>query len=160
MPAIDRYTEQAQSLISEYLKNVESAERSQSPTDGLLGTKGGVRDHPCHDRFVSDLEFFLNTVTADAPDSDRVRELLRALCAAPLAASVPKSAYWMLLAVQGMIIPLVDLLTPEDAAGFSEEYASLYPRRERLPAQQKLLDALHARCGKKKSRFPFPFFGS
>ncbi len=147
MSVIGNYTEQVQALLSDYLQCVEAAERNEAPTDGLLGMKGGAKDDPCHDRFAADLDALLVEAAEESPGSEQIRNLFHFLFSAPKASSVPKSAYWMLLAVHGLFIPLTEQLSPEDAKFLSEEYCSIYPRRERLPAQQKLLNALRSRAG-------------
>ena len=158
MSVIGDYTERVQTLLSDYLQRVEAAERSQAPTDGLLGMKGGAKDDPCHDRFAADLDALLAEATEEPPGSEQIRDLFHLLFSAPKASSVPKSAYWMLLAVHSLLMPLTEQLTPEDAKSLSEEYCSIYPRRERLPAQQKLLNALRSRAGNQNESHFLSFF--
>ena len=59
----------------------------------------------------------------------------------------PHSVYWMLIAVQGLSLDLIGGLVPADAAALCMGFGNRYPRRERLPVQNKILSAL-----KKQSR--------
>ena len=52
------------------------------------------------------------------------------------------SVYWMLLAVHGLTQPLIARLRPEDAQAMYLWYQKAYPRRERLPVQNQVLEAL------------------
>ena len=57
-----------------------------------------------------------------------------------------RSAYWMLLASHALAIPLVELLSAEQAREIREYFEGEYPRRERLPVQKELLKALKDRA--------------
>ena len=95
----------AQALVEAYLQQVREAERKRKPGEGIFGTRGGVKDDPCHDRFAQDLERLLSEIRAETPDSAELRELLSYLFASPKQEAVPGSAYWMLLAAHGLTRP-------------------------------------------------------
>ena len=59
----------------------------------------------------------------------------------------PLSVFWMLNAVHGLTADLIPLLDPDDATLLRGQYDRDFPRRERLPVQKKVYEAL-----KKKSR--------
>ena len=48
----------------------------------------------------------------------------------------------MLIAVQGFGIDLIGRLAPADAKALAALYKAAWPRRDRLPVQEKLLKAL------------------
>ena len=146
------YTERLNSLLERYLRDVELAEINHKPGEGIFGTKGGVKDDPCHDRLVRDLTAFFEEVQAAAPPSEELQELLSALYTAARGQDVPRGAYWMLVAVHGLSRPLVELLSVEDAAALARRYTADYPRRERFPAQQELVQALLKRGSVKEPR--------
>jgi hypothetical protein len=133
-------------LYTDYLKTVERLERDRRPGEGLFGTKGPA-DDPCHDRFASDLGSLLHDFAAEEPDSDARRAVLEAVFAAPLTRPAPKSAYWMLVAVQSLTRDLIGGLSREDAAALAARYAEDYPRRVRLPVQNELLSLLREKGG-------------
>ena len=55
------------------------------------------------------------------------------------------SAYWMLLASHAMAMPLIDMLTAQQARSLRESYEQDYPRRERFPVQKEVIKALKKR---------------
>ena len=60
----------------------------------------------------------------------------------PEAHREPRSSYWMLIAVQGLTLELMDGLDREDAAALGALFNRTYPRRDRLPHQKKICAAL------------------
>lgn len=71
--------------------------------------------------------------------------MLACLFQAPRQAEVPGSAYWMLLAVQGLGLDLIAKLSPGDAAALAAVYERDYPRRMRSPVQNQVLRELKRR---------------
>ncbi len=131
-----------ESLYGSYLATVEQLERNRKLGEGIFGLKGGPADNPCHDRFAEDLRELLCDFAAEAPESAAVRSVLEYIYEAPKRTAVPKSAYWMLIAVQGLTRELIEKLSPSDADALAERFASLYSRHERLPVQIELLNQL------------------
>ena len=129
-------------LYDRYLEDAARAEREQKPGEGLFGFGKRPQDAPCHEHFVSDLGTALNVIAESEPDSTFLRSILGMIYDAPKTRPAPKSAYWMLIAVHGLTLPLIPLLSPEDAAALSLSYAAAFPRRERLPVQKQVLDSL------------------
>ena len=131
-------------LYEGYLTEAEAAERSAAPGAGLFGFGKGPEDDPCHDRFVAALRAFYEELAILKTQSGTVRELMEYACAAPRENPRPRSAYWMLIAVQGLTIPLAERLNPADAGALAELYEKSCRRSERLPVQKQLIDALRA----------------
>ncbi len=127
-----------------YLQEVEKLEMDRKFGEGIFGLKGGPGDDPCHDRFAESLHAFYENYAAQKPDSASVRELMEYTCTAPLAHTKLRTAYWMLLAVQGLTQPLIRLLSPEDAGILADLYEKNYRRFERLPVQNQVIKALKA----------------
>lgn len=132
-------------LYADYLETVERLERERKPGEGIFGFKGGPKDNPCHERFVEDITALQESFRAENPGSADVTEVLRQIYKAPGKDPVPKTAYWMLIAVHGLTDELVPLLTREDAAALLQEYTAAYPKREWFPAQKQLVKKLKAR---------------
>ena len=116
--------------------------REQKPGQGIFGFGKKPSDDICHDRFATDLDTWLGAYYETNPDSKSVREVLTMVYHAPKEHPEPRSAFWMLIAVQGLTKKLIPLLSPADAAALATDYAETYARRERLPAQKQLLDAM------------------
>lgn len=133
-------------LYERYLREVEQLELNRKPGAGYFGIKGGVADDPCHERFAEALRGFYTDFAAGEPSSAAARELMACACTLPKEAETPRAAFWMLLAVQGLTLPLVGLLDASDAAALCALYESTYRRSERLPVQIKLIKALKARA--------------
>ena len=130
------------SLYEDYLNTVLRLERDRKLGDGFFGLRPGPADDPCHDRFASDLQGLLEQLVSEGADSSLLRATMEKIFAAPLQSPNPKSSYWMLVAVQGLTRILIPGLCPEDADALAESYKTNYPRRERLPVQNDILNLL------------------
>lgn len=129
-------------LISAYLDKVADLERNRKFAEGLLGMKGGPADDPCHDRFGEEATALLTDYAASAPASADVAAVLRELFSAAESNRDARCAYWMLLAIQGACLPLIERLDREDAAALCGYYKKFYPRYKRLPVQDQVLRQL------------------
>ena len=139
----DFYLARLDRLTEEYLADCEKLERARKPTE-MFGLKFGAPTDPRHDRFLEDMGDLLGDFAAAEPDSAAVRGLLETLYSLPLRRPEPKSAYWMLVAVQGLTRELIPRLGREDAAALLKAYESAWPRRMRLPVQTELVKLLRA----------------
>ena len=130
-----------------YGMQAEELERRRRPGEGIFGMKGGPKDDPCHGRFAEELRTRFAEYRAAEPDSAELRQVLTFVFREPLSYRGPRSAYWMLLAVQGLTLDLIPGLQPEDAAALAASYEKDYPRSKRLPVQEQLLRKLRQRAG-------------
>lgn len=135
-------------LYEDYLDKVDYLERNRKLGEGIFGLKGGPADNPCHDRFAQDLNGFLTRFSESGPETEDVLDVLRKIYFAPKQHVDLRAAYWMLLAVQGMTLGLIDLLPQERAGELLKRYCKEYPRWERLPVQQKVIAALKKKGAK------------
>lgn len=133
-----------QGLTEDYRATVAALEAKRRPGDGLLGLKGGPEDDPCHERFAAEVEGLLKESTA-ASSSGEAAAILAYLLETPDKLRDSKSAYWMLIAVQGFGMDLIDRLNAADAKALLERFTARYPRWERLPVQDQLLKKLKNR---------------
>jgi len=127
-------------LYETYLDKTITLERDRKPGAGWFGFKGGVADDPCHDRFAEELHVFFEDLSASGAESADVREIMEYVI------SAPQTAYWMLIAVQGLTRPLLPLLSTADAGAVGAHLEKLFPRSKRLPVQDELLRALGRRA--------------
>jgi hypothetical protein len=84
----------------------------------------------------------LSDFASEKPDSAALRPVLEKLLRAAKDHPEPKSAYWMLVAVQGLSRELIPGLSREDAAALMKDYERTWPRHTRLPVQDDVLKAL------------------
>ncbi len=139
---MDRVLYRVSSLYDGYLETVSRLESERKFGEGFFGLKSGPKDNPCHDRFDQDLRVLLQDLRPGETDSALLREVLEYMYDAPLQNPYPKSAYWMLIAVQDLTKDLIRGLAPEDADILAERYIENYPRNQRLPVQTELVKLL------------------
>lgn len=139
--------EEVISLYEAYLEEFYRLEQKRKPMEGAFGFGGGPKNYPCHERFAGDLEQWLQRFAVQSPSSREVGEVLRYIYfTAPEQGKTEPSVYWMLMAVHSLTTDLIRLADPADALSLYDEYRSAYPRRLRLPAQDKLLALLKERA--------------
>lgn len=134
--------QQLTTLYENYLDEALKVELARKPGEGIFGIGKKPSDDPCHDRFTENLKKLLEDFRAGGPESGEVLEALRYIYRAPKEHPEPKTAYWLLIAVQSLTKELIPLLNGEDAAALAKEYTGIYKRWERLPIQKQILDAL------------------
>ena len=138
---IDEYLARMERLTENYLADADKLERSRRPNE-LFGLKFGPSDDPLHERFARDMAELMGGFAADGPDTAALRAALKKLFGAAKAYPEPRSAYWMLIAVQGLSKELIPGLSREDAAALAKDYETAWPRHSRLPVQDDVLRAL------------------
>ncbi len=137
---------EVRALYEAYLAKVAQLVRDRKPGQGIFGLPGGPARDPCHTRFAEDLKTLLAAYAGEEHSPGETRELLAYIYAAPKENRDLTNAYWMLLAVHGEALPLIDGIDREAAAALAGQYALDYPRRERFPVQKQTLDALKRRA--------------
>ena len=144
MPERETALRRQRELYESYLGEVELAERNRKPGAGIFGMKGGPADDPCHDRFAERLKAFYDELAAQNAESGTLRQLMAYACTAPLDNNVPRTAYWMLIAVQSLCRPMIARLDAQDASALVELYEKSFRRSERMPVQIKMIKELKA----------------
>ena len=156
---MDRILYRLSSLYDGYLETVNRLESERKLGEGMFGLRPGPADNPCHDRFAEDLEYLLQELTPGETDSALLRTVMEYIYDAPVQNPDPKSAYWMLIAVQGLTKNLIAGLSQEDADALAAHYAEQYPRSQRMPIQNDLLKLLRqAGGGNAPEKRPFLFW--
>ena len=129
-------------LYEAYFEQVRAAKKRLKLADGLFGMGERLANAPCHDAFWKALGAFLDGMDV-REEPGQAYQALDFIYRAPFAyPDVHQSVYWMLLAVHGLTQPLIARLRPEDAQAMYLWYQKAYPRRERLPVQNQVLEAL------------------
>ena len=140
---LELYLARMDQLFEDYTTDALVLERNRRPNE-LFGLKLGPSDDPRHDRFADELAALLSDFVAEGPESGEVRAVIEKLYSAAKRYTEPKSAYWMLVAAQGLITRLIPGLDRADAAALAADYDKLWPRRTRLPVQDEVLRQLKA----------------
>ena len=137
--------ERLTSLYEAYFARVAQAEKTYKPTDGMFGLRGGISYDPCHNQFAEDLEVLLGEIAAQGDPKQAYAALDYIYRASEIHRDANQTVYWMLIAVHSLTHPLIELLTRADALTLWQWYGKAFPRRQSLPNQKKVLDALRAR---------------
>ena len=138
---LDSYSARMDRLLEDYLAAAWQQERNRKPSE-LFGLKFGPSDDPLHDSFAKDMAALLSDFASGYPDSNAIRYVCAKLFGAAKDYPDPKSAHWMLVAIQGLTRDLIPGLSREDAAALAKDYETAWPRRASLPVQDDVLKAL------------------
>lgn len=130
-------------LYDDYHAQIRLFKSKMKPADGLFGMGVGLGEAPCHDDFAEKLEALLQAMAADGDFQDS-RSVLEFIYQAPLQ-EPERAAYWMMMAVHRLTLPLINRLEQEDAQQLLAWYKDAYPRKDRLPPQDMVLKALKER---------------
>jgi len=129
-------------LYDAYLAQVSQLYRGLRPLQGFFGFQDGPQRNPCHRQFAERMEAALADASSASPAE--ILEVLRYMYRAPLEQRESRSAWWMLLAVQKLTIPLLPRLSPADTAELYAWYRKNYPSAMQLPPQKEILRQLKA----------------
>lgn len=134
--------ENLQTLYDNYVSLVCKLMRERKLGEGIFGSKGGPKDHPCHDRFANDLRAYLDELRSRGPQSAAVKGTLEWIYRAPKRYSEPQLAYWMMVAVHSLTFDVIELLSAEDADDLLKVYSEEFKRWELMPVQKQLIKKL------------------
>ena len=129
-------------VCQSYITEAERLESERKIGDGLFGIGRKPADDPCHDKFADDMEKVFSELADEKPGSDLARDILSYIYHLPKEHEKPVSIYWMLNAIHGLTLPVIEFLSPGDAGILASRYASDFRRWDRLPAQEQVYKAL------------------
>ncbi len=130
---------------ADYLDEVKKLPDRYLRTAGLLGVGSGPKGDPCHEKFYEEAKSAADILASVVPDSETALTAVTLILKSAEEHADEDYATMMLVAAQGHAIPLIEYLTPEDAADLLAWYDKTYPRRTRLPVQKEVGKALQAR---------------
>jgi hypothetical protein len=133
---------QIEKIYTEYIAAVKKIKSERKFTDGLMGFGTREDSFPCHNEFIEKLKNELNTIAQNTPSQAEAAEVLKYIYEAPIKNKGFQSAYWMMMAAHSVTECLFPLISDEQALEIAKWYAEIYPKWERLPAQDKVLKAL------------------
>ena len=99
-------------------------------------------DDPCHEQFVQRLKELMDQFKADHIESSALREALVYVFRAHAEHQRFMSVYWTLIAAHSATLDVIPLLSQSDAAALYALYDKSFKRRDRFPAQTKVLKQL------------------
>ncbi len=134
-------TERFRDLMTIYDEAVQEVQRKRKPLDGVFGLGHHPGSDPCHDTMDSAVEELCREA-AQTEDAAALAALTEAIFRAERAWDGPEYARLMLAAIQRHTLVLIPLLEPGERARLAEWYRKEYPRRKRLPVQDRVMAAL------------------
>ena len=115
------------------------------PGDGVLGFGRDPKRDPCHMAFYEAAGEAVSRFAAGEPEAGEAFQGARFLLTMGQEGR-PALLRPMLEAAQGHALPLIPLMEPGQAAELARWYRAHYPKRRRLPVQDKVLRALEDRA--------------
>ena len=135
------YTQAFEDILAEYRVNVEEVRKKTRVFDGFMGLGNHPGNAACHEIMDKAVEK-LCAEAAEEPDPEAAGALVEKLFHAEGAWEGPEYARLALLAAQRHALALIPLLAAEKRETLGAWYQKTYPRRERTPAQDRILAAL------------------
>lgn len=135
-----------QQLYDAYLREAEEVRKNTPGMQGYMGMGNDPKQNPCHMAFYRKVEDWVCRFLQSAPDSRQVYEAVFYILQAA-DSHRGTDAYWYYFASQGLLKPLIPLLTTEDCRNLRDWYGEHYPKKERLPVHTQLFKIL-TKCAK------------
>ena len=132
-------------IYDDYFRKADNIPAKQKLFGGLFGLSKKPSDNACHEEFSGQLKAALD-IAAGECSSAELREILGYIFEMPVKHETSADVYWTLTAVQTHTVAAAEKLMPEDAELLAESYDRYYPASRRLPAQNKVYEALKARA--------------
>ena len=136
--------EQLKACYERYIAAAEKVWKERSAWDGALGIGASSKDHPCHMDFYEAVEGWVARFLENDPAPETAEE---AIAYVVKTSEIYKGqfTYWTMFAAQGLMRPLVSLVSPSFAAQMRKWYDAHMPRRDRLPVHKDLYKLLKKR---------------
>jgi len=136
-----------QTCYRNYLDETKTLTQNKKLFDGVLGFGHDPRKAPCHEKFYQDVSAEVERLKGAQISADDAAEALRFMIRFPQENKDNQSAYYMMIAAHGPAAGLVPTLTKEAAAELAALYDHEFPKRSRLPVQEKLMIQLRKAGG-------------
>lgn len=141
--------------INQYISDSDALYRRtaglKTALSSVLGGGNENKRSPIHPEFYRDMERLVEQLLAAPPSPEEAEQGMKLLLA-PREKGKNLVQYGWLTAIEPLAIPLVQYTEPEVLALLWEEYGRRYPKRERMPRQQELYEAMGRRLGKGRGR--------
>lgn len=131
--------------VERYQSAMDRVAANLRPGDGILGFGNDPRRSPYHMDFYNELGELAGRLAQGEWPAEEAGETVEFLLTLGEKFG-GKMTLSMMEAAQGHVLPLVPLLACDQAEQLARSYAARYPRRKRLPIQEKVLQALEKRA--------------
>ena len=131
--------------VERYQSAMDRVAANLRPGDGILGFGNDPRRSPYHMDFYNELGDLAGRLAQGEWPAEEAGETVEFLLTLGEKFG-GKMTLSMMEAAQGHVLPLVPLLACDQAEQLARSYAARYPRRKRLPIQEKVLQALEKRA--------------
>lgn len=140
--------QQIQQRYARYQTEIQAVRAKTSPFEGFMGLGNGPDKHPCNKEFFEDVGKLVEEFAASAPDEKAALAVVKWMLEAPVG-SEGTDWYWYMFAAQGHCKGLIPRLAPADCAVLRDWFGTQFPRKVRLPAQDRILRLLTKQAKKK-----------
>lgn len=137
-----------QDIYEQYPRQLAKVIQAAPAFAGVWGMGDDPRNHPCHAQFYEGVEAFVEQLLASNPSEELVFQVTQWILITP-ARYKGHDAYWYMYAAQGLCMELIGRLTPAHCAQLREAYDEHFPKRDRMPVQEKLYKQLKKSAGKR-----------
>ena len=136
------YTDRLNARIDEYIAKVEDLMLKKGAFDGLFGLGHHPKNDPCHGVFYEDVKKLVDEFVAGSHTEEEAESLAETLIKADSVRGNLPEVQMMYIPIQGLVIPLVPMLSEAKKKELGEWYVKYVPRRMRMPVQNNLCKAL------------------
>lgn len=133
-------------LYLEYLTEVANLLGKRNIFEGIFGIGNVIGKNPCHERFAEALRQQLEQMASEALSPDEMTAVIEFIYTAPVTMECHSSARWMLEAVHGLTLPVLNLLPCEQAKALLVQYEEIYPSLSRMPVHKEVRKQLQMRA--------------
>ncbi len=142
---IENVPDQIVEIYKNYAAQIEGIKANYKQYISLFGLGNSPSKHPCHMEFLENLERISKELVSQSISPEAAQAALVYICYPTNERKAPSYARVVYDTAHGQALSLVSALTREGAAQILDEYESNYPKKLRLPNQQKLCVALNSR---------------
>lgn len=142
---MNKSTALIQESLERYQNAIDRLVAGMRPGDGILGFGNDPKRAPYHMDFYRDVEQVVRRLEHGEWPEDQPEETVEFLLTMGENFG-DRLTQPMMEAAQGHVLPLIPQLTGEQAERLARSHADRYPRRQRLPIQEKVLVALERRA--------------
>lgn len=142
--------EKLEQIYREYEQALSQAKANASLFAGAFGMGDDPRKDACNQIFYEQVAQWAAAYRESEPTSQQAAQAVRWILEYP-ARNRSSGTYWMTYAAQKHVLGLLMYVEPDEAETIREEFARMYPKKERLPVQKAVLQTLADRIGKEQS---------
>ncbi len=135
------YAAELSALGVEYAQAVQELQKNRKRFDGIFGFGNPPGNAPCHDQMDQRAEALCRRAAEEGTPAEAAG-LTESLFRMEESCKGPEYARLSLVAAQRHTIPLIPRMTKEDRERLRAWYEKRYPRRMRLPVQERILKLL------------------